>query len=479
MDTPHTGADRKRRGVLRSLAAGTTLAIAGCLGGDDDTEERDDSDSDDTDTENGSGNGGENGDGPEEVAPAQLEQRAQEFVELLDAGDFDTAHDLASEEFSSQLPPDEMEQFWDQQIAVFGDIAEFTAVEYRGEREDGAATVVVRAQLSDRPVEFQFAFGDGEIIEFLALPSAEWVPPEYVDQDAFTETEITVDAPGDCELGATLSMPESEGDVPGVVIVQGSGDQGRDGVAGPNRTYRELAQGLASKGVAVLRYDQRTVACDVDRTVATLDDIKTDDAVTAVERLGEEEYVSRVYVAGHSLGGRVAPRIAERADTAGIVMLAPLAEPVHEAIVRQTRHVLTLDGELSERDEEALAETEALAEQLRTLDIGADETLDIGGGERGRPYWESLQEYDHTGTVADLDLPILLVQGGRDYLVTVEDDLPLWEQAIGGEPTVDIEVFEELNHRFQPGEQPASPEEWTEAENPVDESVVELIAEFL
>ncbi len=477
----NSSADRTRRWFVQAAGVGTALALAGCLGNGD-TDEESNPDSNETAPANNSEpadntDAQDDPDGP--ASPNTLEQRAREFVELLDAGEFDAAYELVSDGFAEQLPQSDISQFWAQKVAIYGDIEQFSSVEYRGERDDGLATVVVRADLTDRKVEFQYAFRDGEIVEWLANPLSEWTQPDYVDPAAFSESEIALSAPGDCELGATLSLPTSGDSLPGVVLVHGSGDQDRDETVGPNKTFRELAQGLASQGIAVLRYDQRTVACDVDRTAVTLDDIVTDDAVTAVDRLRSVEQVSDVFVAGHSLGGSVAPRIAARADTAGLIMLAPLAEPLHEAIVRQTRYQLTLDGELSARDEQVLSDAEALAEQLRTLDIGAEETLNLGGGSRGRPFWRTLQEYDHVGTAAELDVPTLLVQGGRDYLVTTEDDLPIWREAIGDEPQTEIVVFGDLNHRFQPGERPSRPQEWRKPENPVDERVVDRVAEFL
>lgn len=470
-----------RRRILQTVGMGGILALAGCLGSDDDDPGENETSANETDLDDNPGESTDRGidDSGDESSPAALERRAREFAELLASREFDTAYELVTDQFAEQLPPEQMTQFWSQQIAIYGNLERFTTVEYRGERDDGLPTVVIRAAFTDRTVEFQYAFTEGAIAEFLARPISEWTRPDYVDPSAFSETELTLDAPGDCELGATLSMPDSGTNLPGVVLVHGSGDQDRDQTVGPNKTFRELAQGLASQGVAVLRYDQRTVACEVDRTDATLDDLVTDDAVTAVERLRAADRVSAVTVAGHSLGGRVAPRVAARADAAGLVMLAPLAEPINEAIVRQTRHVLTLDGELSAQDEQALAETEALAEQLRTLDIGDEETLNLGGGARGRPFWRTLQEYDHIGTAADLDVPTLLVQGGRDYLVTVSDDLPIWREAISDDSQTEIVVFEDLNHRFQPGEKPARPQEWSQSGNPVDKRVIDRIAAFL
>lgn len=483
--------DWSRRTLLGSLGA-TAVTLSGCLGDDDDAAP-DDSGPDTgpgEDDPNGEGedeaeNGDEDADGSEgededETDPAELEDRARTFVERIVDGDVKAAYELTGEEFASEVPPEELAALWETEFDEAGPFQGFRSVEYRGENEAGRDVVVAYGWFPEIEVELQFGFENGAIGGFLFFPSAEWTPPAYVDQAAFTESEVSLDGPGACELPGTLTVPDDEGTegVPGVVLVHGSGDQDRDQTVGPNRTFRELAEGLASRGVATVRYDKRTIVCAVDRTTATVDDIVTDDAVRAVERLQQDDRISEVYVAGHSLGGRLAPRVAARSGADGLVLLAPAAEPAYDAIVRQQRHVLELDGELTDREEDALAEVERLADRIERLEIDDDEVLEIADG-RGRPFWETLQAVDGPGQAAELDVPTLLVQGGRDYLVTVTDDLPRWEAAIGDDPDTTIEVLDDLNHRFQPGDRPADPNEWVQAENPVDERVITQVAEFV
>jgi hypothetical protein len=91
------------------------------------------------------------------------------------------------------------------------------------------------------------------------------------------------------------------------------------------------------------------------------------------------------------------------------------------------------------------------------------------------PYWLDLRGYDPVGTAAALNLPLLIVQGGRDYQATVADDLARWQAGLAGRPDVTIMVYEPDNHLFFPGSGPSSPAEYEAAQH-VDPAVVADVA---
>ena len=465
----------KRRQYLAALGAVSGTVLAGCSG-----------DSDDGPTTNGTTDDNETQSGPpdnenesqQNVTESDLETIAQDFLEALVAESFDEAYEYASPAFEQNVPQDELAQQWEANIIPLGEFNQFTSIDYQGE-EQGFDVVGAQAEFADGRAEFSVQF-DEQVIEGFFFNVDAWSPPAYVDESVFTEQELTLATSGDCELGATVTIPDTNEPVPGVVLVHGSGDQGRDQQVGPNRTFKEIAWGLATRGVAVLRYDQRPVACEIDRTEATVDDLVTDDALTALERLREYDQIEETFVAGHSLGGRLAPRIAVQDDElSGVIMLAPLAEPISDAIVRQTEYRVEQNPNLTDEQRQAqLAQAEGLAERIRTLDIGDDELINLGGGERGKPFFRTLQEYDHVETAASLDIPRFILQGERDYLVTVDDDLAIWEEELAGDPEVQIKRYETLNHRFQPGEGMGKPSEWSEP-NPVAKQVVVDLTTFI
>src|SRR6185369_4322477 len=87
---------------------------------------------------------------------------------------------------------------------------------------------------------------------------AAYQPPAYVVPSMFREQELTVGAGTEWALPATLTLPTGTGPFPAVVLVHGSGPNDRDETIGPNKPFQDLAQGLASQGIAVLRYEKRT-----------------------------------------------------------------------------------------------------------------------------------------------------------------------------------------------------------------------------
>ena len=479
---------RTRRQVLYGLStAAATAALAGCLG-DDSDDEPEDSPANDTDdgstnsTDDGSDDGPD--DGTSETVPESFEDpdalrdHSREYIELVATGEFEAAAAWFAPALSQQFSAGDLERVWGSVVGVQQAPDSYRSVSHFG-TELGNQIFTAWATIDGDEFQFLISYSPDGVVNFQITPIGEWTQPSYVDESAISEESVALETPLDCELPGRITLPEGEGEVPGVVIVHGNGPEDRDGTVGPNRPYKELAWGLASMGVAVLRYDKRTFACEVDLADATIDDIVTDDALTAVERLRSHDRVAddSVYVCGHSFGGLLAPRIADRSDgVAGTIMLAPgPARSMGTLIVEQTKHILEQRGVPGTQREQVLSQVEAEAEKMRTLDIGDDEIVRFGG----REYHESLQTYDHESTAANLDVPQLLLQGGNDWQVTTDGALPVWRDALADNENATITVYDELNHLFQESEPPLTQAEYVEPEKSVDEQVIEDIAAFV
>ncbi len=302
----------------------------------------------------------------------------------------------------------------------------------------------------------------------------------YADPKSFTAEETVVDA-GGWPLPATLLLPRGAGPCPALVLVHGSGPGDRDSSFGPNRIFRDLAEGLASRGIAVLRYEKRTRE-HAARTTSNPDftprEEVIDDALAAVALLRRDARVdaSRVFVAGHSFGGMLAPQIAA-ADPAiaGLVVLAGAVRPLEDSIVSQAQYLARLDGSVSATERRQLQDLERLARRVRALRSPSDPPIDQPPFGAPAGYLLALRGYDPPALAARLPQPILVLQGERDYQVTMAD-FAAWRAALGGEPRAVLRSYPALNHFFLAGSGPSAPPEYAVPGHVAEEVVRDIAA---
>jgi hypothetical protein len=281
-------------------------------------------------------------------------------------------------------------------------------------------------------------------------------------------------------------MPRGGGPFPAVVLVAGSGPQDRDETIGPNKPLRDLAWGLASNGIAVLRYDKRTAAhaAEMAAQVAeiTVREETIDDALAAIDLLRATPGIdpARVFLAGHSLGGYLAPRIAAAVPgrLAGIALLEAHASPLQRLIEAQLRYLASDEGGA---DPQAVAMLGALPAQVALVESpNLSPATPASGLPLGIPaaYWLDLRGYDPTTTARDLPIPIFIAQGGRDYQVP-PGELLIWREALGGGADVTIREYPALNHLLLAGSGSSRPAEYRVPGHVAAEVVEDLAAWML
>lgn len=264
-------------------------------------------------------------------------------------------------------------------------------------------------------------------------------------------------------LPGVLTEPTGDGPFPAVVLVAGSGPNDRDETIGPNKPLRDLAQGLARAGIASLRYDKRTLTYGkalVDAPL-TVDDEVTDDALVALTELRQQPRIdrTRLFVAGHSLGALMAPRIAARdGHLAGAVLLAAPPRLNLDVVLRQLRYLRHLPGTPPAAIDAQIHDTEAARDALAK----ADPAHPPAGRYFHAPasWWLSLTRYDAIDAARTLDLPLLVLQGLGDFQVTPQQDFAAWQQAFGGNPKVTLRSYPGLGHLFTPAGDPPSPADY-------------------
>ena len=278
-----------------------------------------------------------------------------------------------------------------------------------------------------------------------------------------TEREVTVgEAP--LALPGLVTLPAGKGPFPLVVLVHGSGPNDRDETVGPNRPFRDIARGLAERGVAVLRYDKRTRVYPLSfaNRPFTVREETIDDALAAVgvARSIPEVDPRRVVLAGHSLGGMLAPRIAEMDGAlAGVVLLAGASdESLPDMVERQLAYLQALPG----------TDTTAIAAQRRAIAPALAGVRALTSADSANPapllgapaaYWLDLAAYNSLETAKRLRMPLLVVQGGRDYQAG-DRAFARWQSELGDRNDVAFRLYPALNHLFMTGTGPGNPAEY-------------------
>ena len=81
---------------------------------------------------------------------------------------------------------------------------------------------------------------------------------EKTESGLYDSIELALPVPMLGELPGILTVPKGEGPFPVVVLLQGSGASDKDESVGNLKPFRDLAEGLAERGIAVYRFDKRS-----------------------------------------------------------------------------------------------------------------------------------------------------------------------------------------------------------------------------
>lgn len=412
---------------------------------------------------------------------------AKEFVDSLAKKEFAKAYDYFGDELKAKMPSDAMPQIWAQITGAFGQFQKYGEVVKS--TDDKKFTLI--GEFEKASVGFLVLFDDKGKIRSFRLDESnttrknapKYETPGYVNTNSFTEREVIVGA-GEWTLPATLTIPNGKGNFPVVVLVHGSGANDRDEthINPANKPFKDLAWGLASKGIAVLRYEKRSRQYPEKFAVIkkrTVDDETVNDALVAVRLLRQTPSIDQknIYVLGHSLGGMMIPRIgAKDKQIAGLIVFAGTTRPLEDVILEQYNYLFSLDGKVAPEEQKFLDAAKKGVAEVKSLTPSAANSDNAIIGFPAT-YWLDWKSYNPPLIAKTLEQPMLILQGERDYQVTMKD-FQNWKNALGKNKSATFKTYPKLNHLFMPGEGTPSPADY-EKTNHVLPDVIADIASWI
>lgn len=408
---------------------------------------------------------------------------ARKLLNHLVNKEVDEMMEMFSDSFLEQIPREQVEEIATGLESQLGKYSHVSRVIH--EPGDEFHTVILVTRFGDMDLGMRISLDKKDKVAgffiTMAPPESYTPPPVYADSNSFTEIPTEVDC-GDIQLPAMLTMPSTGDNIPVIVLVHGSGAHDMDESIGPNKIFRDIAWGLATHGIAVLRYEKRNFrhSNTMDIENLTIWNEVGKDAVHAANMAMKLPGIDpeKVYLLGHSLGGMIAPRIARAVpELNGIISLAGSPRKLYEIVPGQIEHLIAIRGDetgaMAKQLEEINKTVESLRQKKNDPDAVYDEEL------LGMPssYLADMNHYDIGEIAAGLPQRILILHGGRDYQVTM-DDYQEWKDALKDHPKATFILYPEMNHLFFPGEGISKPSEYFE-ENNVSEKVIGDIVEWL
>jgi dienelactone hydrolase len=291
--------------------------------------------------------------------------------------------------------------------------------------------------------QFPLTFKRSEQAAVMPTPKPTPKPDYSAPADApYTAEEVVVKTPAGHTLAGTLTLPKSASrthPVSAIVTVTGSGPQDRDENIGLQGflPFRQIADSLARRGIAVLRMDDRgTGASGGTFKGSTSADFAEDvRAGLAYLRTRPEIRADRLGVLGHSEGALIAPMVAEKEPSLrAIVLLAGIAQPGRSALHFQLKNQIEHNTKLTP--------------EMRDSQI-AEIPKRIDGMMAADPWMKFFLTYDPAPTMRRVKTPVLILTGSRDQQA-VPEQVALQEAAFkeAGNKDVTARVLPDLNHLF-------------------------------
>jgi len=295
----------------------------------------------------------------------------------------------------------------------------------------------------------------------------------------YTETPVTYDElsipVSGGQLKAALEMPDkATGEL--VIIHAGSGPTNKDGNtigAGSNNSLKMIAEGLAEKGIASIRFDKRGVGENTALVKKEEDltfEVYVEDVKSIIDYAKKDDRFNEIHLLGHSEGALIMTIAAQQNDVASLISVAGIGRPADEVLMEQ------LSASLPQN---LLSESEKILQQLKAGNEMKTVSPQLQSLFRPsvQPYMISWLKYDPQHEISNVNVPIIILQGKKDIQVTEEDAKNL--HAANNDAI--IHYFDKMNHVLKDveGDREQNLASYYNPDLPLTKGLIEEITDFI
>jgi pimeloyl-ACP methyl ester carboxylesterase len=386
---------------------------------------------------------------------------------LLQEKKYQEAYSYFDETVKSKIPVKLLE---DTELQLRSQLGEFKAIIEVNKEND---TFFYYSDFEKMKLDVKITFNENsKIIGFFFAPHKEFKKVNSLGKDLNIRS-------GNIDLKGTILIPEKDDFKKLVLFVHGSGPQDRDETIYENKPFKDIAETLYTKGIASYRFDKRTLTNPESfNEKSTINDEVTNDIINIVNYFKEDKQFKdyEIIVLGHSLGANLMARIANKTkQISKIILLAGNARPLDVLIGEQYDYLYKLNP-----SSELLGAANKIKEQIAFLN---SKEFNVNSPKDKLPfnlsgyYWQSVLDYNPLKEIKKVKMPILILQGERDYQVTMKD-FELWKSTLKNNNKATLISYPKLNHLFMSGEGNSGPKEYLVKGN-VEPVVIDDIYNFV
>lgn len=409
--------------------------------------------------------------------------RSNKAFEWFQKEQFDSVYSLFNPEMKRKLDVSKIEGVWEQFVMMYGDVT--SSDELRIEEVKSLFITKRSVKLEKGKITLSVNFDSLAQIAGLFIRPGEipYAPADYVNAELFTELRI--------EYGGILvknsgrlSIPKSKTPMPVVIIVPGSGGIDKDCSIGPNKIYKDLAWGLASKGIAAFRYDKKThqylnKLIDNDslgKEPFTVENEYLQDLEEIITAIAARKEINpnQIYLIGHSQGGYLIPMFNKKfKNIAGFISMAGTLREIPSLAIEQIEYI-NGSQKLVGKDSIAMADLKEKMQNSTSARIHSMTSNAQVMGPYTVDYWKYLASYHPEELALKINKPLYVLQGERDYQVKMLD-FDIWKKTMHDKKQVSFKSYPSLNHLFIEGKGPSIPKEYTQAGNMYEEVINDIV----